>query len=159
MIIEMSDERIRPLAERYLGSTEALDAALEHHDRIVLAALDGDRLVGACFGAPDESGMVIHGVAVDVDGGYARQGIGSALLERFESEAARRGYRHISVGSADDERAVRFYEKHHYVISEIVTREANGVQARRRVLEYPYSGTEGDRFLVMEKTLRATGGN
>ena len=63
-------------------------------------------------------GLYLNRVNVPKD--YRGRGIGSALLEAFKESSRRAGHRHVVVepggyADADQERRVRWYEKHGFV--------------------------------------------
>mgnify|MGYP000536328729 CR=1 FL=1 len=93
-------------------------------------ALDGDEPVGVCYGhpskrSPDE--VVLQGIAVnlDVTKAYARRGIGSKLIEAFQKAAAKKGFRKIGFGAADDLKVEKFYLKNGFKAVELVAKDSN----------------------------------
>jgi GNAT superfamily N-acetyltransferase len=78
--------------------------------------IDG-RFAGYCYVAAPardaDLGRVAELVALYVDPGTWRRGVGSALLEAAEAEAAARGYAQLSLWTfAENERARSFYQRH-----------------------------------------------
>ena len=72
-------------------------------DRIFLAAVIDDRLVGWIGGIPEYDGNVweMHPLAVHPD--YQGQGIGRALVEAFEAEVRARGGLTVMLGTDDED--------------------------------------------------------
>lgn len=94
-------------AEHWPGSWDTLEDGLEElhdmlaEDRICLAALIEDRVVGWIGGIPEYDGHVweLHPLAVHPD--YQGQGIGRALVRAFEQRVAATGAVTIMLGSDD----------------------------------------------------------
>lgn len=100
---------------------------VECKPNVYLTAVDGDEVVGVCYGHPsgqDDSIFVLQGIAVNLDEakGYARVGIGSRLIAAFESVVKQKGYRKIGVGSADDPNVESFYVKNGFSPIEVVAK-------------------------------------
>src|SRR5690606_12250743 len=84
-----------------------------------------EELVGICYGQPSvESTILLQGIAVNLDEskGYARKGIGSALISKFENIALLKGYKKIGVGAADDSKVENFYLKNGFNPYELVAK-------------------------------------
>lgn len=94
-------------AENWPGSWDTLEAGLEElnemlaEDRLCLAALIEDRIVGWIGGIPEYDGHVweLHPLAVHPE--YQGQGIGRALVASFEHHVAEKGAYTIQLGSDD----------------------------------------------------------
>lgn len=101
-------KRIEAISTRYLGAF--------HHDE----------LIGICYGQPSSRNVKtfqLQGIAVRLDGQYARKGIGSRLLQSFEKIVKNNGYTFIDLGSADDMKVEQFYLKNAYQPFELVAKD------------------------------------
>jgi ribosomal protein S18 acetylase RimI-like enzyme len=93
------------------GLADSGRALLARHDRVAFAAarLDG-RTVAVVRGAVDEGWLGV--MALEVDPGYRRQGLATALMHEIHrwaiAHGARRGYLQVAVENVD---ALDFYER------------------------------------------------
>ena len=98
---------ILAFAENWPGAWDTIEDGLEElsemlvEDRICLAALIDDRVVGWIGGLPEYDGHVweLHPLAVHPD--YQGQGVGRALVDAFEQRVAAKGAYTIQLGSDD----------------------------------------------------------
>ena len=89
------------------GGWPNLAAASEEVQRVLtdgfaLAAVDAEPLLGWVGGLPEYHGRVWELHPLVVRRGQRRRGIGRALTEAFEAEAARRGALTLTLGTDDD---------------------------------------------------------
>ncbi|GMK37819.1 hypothetical protein PCCS19_08730 [Paenibacillus sp. CCS19] len=124
--------------QEYLDSEpyEAFIQRVEHPSTLYFAAYAGRQLAGIIYGEPSrriDLQFVLQGVAVNLDTtlGLARRGIGSQLMQRFETAARQAGARAIGVGSADDLKVERFYLKNGYQPIELVAKNADHRELER----------------------------
>lgn len=115
---------------------DAFVARVAAHPALYGVAYDESALVGVVYGDPSPrqpSAVTLQGIAVDLNAahGYARRGIGSALLRHFESQAADLGFLGVGVGSAEDLKVEHFYLRNGYVPIEVVAKTAEGEELAR----------------------------
>ena len=78
-----------------------------------VVALDGGKIAG--FILSEENPPLGHIMTLDVGEAHRRQGVGSALLQKLETNLALRGVRTILLETAiDNEAAVAFWQRHGY---------------------------------------------
>lgn len=118
--------------QEYLDSEpyEAFIQRVEHPSALYFAAYQGQQLAGIIYGEPSrraEHQYLLQGVAVNLDTalGLARQGIGSRLMQTFESAARLAGGHFIGVGSADDLKVEHFYLKNGFQPIELVAKSVD----------------------------------
>jgi ribosomal protein S18 acetylase RimI-like enzyme len=86
-----------------------------------VVALDGGKIAG--FILSEENPPLGHIMTLDVGEEHRRQGVGSALLQKLESNLALRGVRTILLETAiDNEAAVAFWQRHGYRIEATLKR-------------------------------------
>ena len=86
-----------------------------------VVALDDNKIAG--FIVSEENPPLAHIVTLDMDEHHRRRGIGTALLEKLESDLAARGVRSILLETAsDNEAAVAFWKRHGYRIEATLKR-------------------------------------
>ncbi len=89
---------------------EQLEAFLINDNHEIVAALDGDRVIGFASGVvllhPDKS-PIFFIAEVGVNEGYRRQGVGFRLVEQIISVARTIGCRGIWVATKSDNKAAR----------------------------------------------------
>lgn len=84
-------------------------------------AEDGGRIVA--FILSEENPPLAHIITLDVDAKHRRHGVGTALLEKQETNLASRGVRSILLETAtDNEPAVAFWKRHGYRIEATLKR-------------------------------------
>lgn len=84
-------------------------------------ALDGQKIIG--FILSDENPPLAHIISLDVAETHRRQGVGSALLGKLESNLAKRGVRTILLEtSIESEAAIAFWKRHGYRIEAVLKR-------------------------------------
>ena len=84
-------------------------------------AEESGRIVG--FAVSEENPPLAHIITLDVAEKHRRQGVGTALLEKLESNLAARGVRSILLETANDnEAAVAFWKRHGYRIEATLKR-------------------------------------
>ena len=106
------------LARARLSADDAAEAVAAFAERRPLLAAVGDEagsLIGIAFGVPVGPEAILQGIAVAQDA--AGRGIGSRLLQEFESVCTSAGLGAISLGSADGY-VERFYRKNGYRVRE-----------------------------------------
>lgn len=104
-----------------------------------LGAFDKGKLLGIVYGHPlkrDKSIMNLQGIAVDLDNGSARKGIGSQLIKEFENVVKMRNIKRVNVGSADDLNVENFYLKNGYKPIELVAKGRGKEFERVKVNDY-----------------------
>ncbi|PCN50356.1 ribosomal-protein-alanine N-acetyltransferase, partial [Candidatus Geothermarchaeota archaeon ex4572_27] len=88
-----------------------LKALLILHGEFFLVAVDGDRVVGYVVAAPMKG--YGHILSIAVDPSMQRRGVGSALLSEVMGRLRARGINRFRLEvRADNEAAIRFYERH-----------------------------------------------
>lgn len=111
-------EEVLALCYQVLGNTnqelygpKSWAKRLEDGKQPLMYAWLDDRVVSAVLGrAESEESLIVGFVACHED--YRRQGITRRLMEAFEEEARRLGFRYITLGSRED----GFYEKCGYQV-------------------------------------------
>lgn len=84
-------------------------------------AEESGRIVG--FAVSEENPPLAHIITLDVTEKHRRLGVGTALLEKLESNLAARGVRSILLETANDnEAAVAFWKRHGYRIEATLKR-------------------------------------
>jgi len=122
---------------------EFLNRIQENPD-LYIYAYDEEELVGICYGKPSvkiESAISLQGIAVSLNEskGYARKGIGSALISNFENSVLMKGFKKISVGAADDLKVENFYLKNGFNPIELVAKGPHSEEYERvKVSNYEY---------------------
>jgi len=86
-----------------------------------VVAIDDNKIAG--FIVSEENPPLAHIITLDVDEAHRRRGIGTALLEKLESDLAARGVRSILLETAsDNDAAVAFWKLHGYRIEATLKR-------------------------------------
>jgi ribosomal protein S18 acetylase RimI-like enzyme len=86
-----------------------------------VVALDSAKIAG--FILSEENPPLGHIMTLDVGEAHRRQGVGSALLQKLESNLALRGVHTILLETAiDNEAAVAFWQRHGYRIEAVLKR-------------------------------------
>ena len=107
----------RAMEEWY--ATESVSGQIEREDVGYFVAEDGSDVVGYVTGGPGESEDTAVLGAVYVDPDRWEEGIGSRLLERFESFCREEGYEAVSFEVfVGNEVGASFYRKHGYSADE-----------------------------------------
>ena len=84
-------------------------------------AVENERI--AAFVVSEENPPLAHIITLDVEETYRRRGIGTAVLEKIESNLAARGVRSILLETAsDNDSAVAFWKSHGYRIEAVLKR-------------------------------------
>lgn len=116
-------------------SYEEFYQRIVNKDAVYLAGYIDQQLVGICYGEirRPEVEYCLQGIGIDHgnDGKYLRKGLGSTLLQQFEEKVKHKGYRIISLGSADDPKVEAFYYKNKYEPIEIVAKDKDGNEIER----------------------------
>lgn len=144
MIIRPIEEcdfaRAHAMQVTYLDGDDlpAFRIRVEAAPELYLVAMEGETLVGLCYGKVKPKGnAVLNGICADLDNGWGRKGIGSALLRAFEEALRKLGKSGYSVGAADDPKVEAFYMKHGHRPVELVSKdEAGNELARMKVSGY-----------------------
>lgn len=100
-IDETDREAFRRLHNRYTDSDVGTDRMARWHEAaptLCLGAYDGDCLVGHCLGIPDDETVELRGISVAES--HRRHGLGSALLDAFETRVVDYGADRVTLGSA-----------------------------------------------------------
>lgn len=79
---------------------------LEEDKKLLVYAYEDGRVISAVLGRRESAESLVCGF-VACEAGRRRQGITKRLMDRFEAEAAKAGFRYITLGSEAD----GFYEK------------------------------------------------
>ena len=91
------------------------------HSADCVVAMDGQRIVG--FVLSDENPPLAHIISLDVGETHRRQGVGSALLDKLESNLEKRGVRTILLEtSVESAAAIAFWKRHGYRIEAVLKR-------------------------------------
>lgn len=130
-VIEVNDyERAHQFQCEYLDEEPYADfiKRVESNPDLYFVAIQRGDVVGICYGYPPDEGnsdIVLQGIAVSLDEtkGYARTGIGSKMILTFENTIRKRGYKRITVGSADDPKVEAFYLKNGFKPMELVAKD------------------------------------
>ena len=86
-----------------------------------VVAVDENKIAG--FIVSEENPPLAHIITLDVDVSHRRRRIGTALLEKLESDLAARGVRSILLETAsDNDAAVAFWQRHGYRIEATLKR-------------------------------------
>ena len=81
-----------------------------------IVALSGNKIAGYIIASLKDSGPYIHKFMVEKE--MRGRAIGEKMLQAFESNARVKGYSSITLTVLEDnEPAIRFYEKHDFIIS------------------------------------------
>jgi ribosomal protein S18 acetylase RimI-like enzyme len=113
------DQACFPPGISYSKTTLRYFLTLASADCVV--AVDGNKIVG--FILSEENPPLAHIITLDVAEKERRHGLGTALLERLESNLAARGVRAILLETAiDNEAAVAFWKRHGYRIEATLRR-------------------------------------
>lgn len=115
--------QVRRLHNRFTDSSvsrETVESWYEDAPQLFVGAYEDDELVGYCLGLRrSEERVELHGIGVQP--AYRREGIGTRLVEAFESRVARSDADRISVGSAGGY-VDRFYRGNGYRPDSILVR-------------------------------------
>lgn len=137
-ITESDYQEVYRFQMQYLDkeSYEDFVSRAEQFPDLYLVARLEEKLVGIAYGHPfekDSSTVNLQGIAVDLDEdtGVARKGIGTQLLQRFESVAKSKGFKKVGLGSADDMKVENFYLKNGYRPIEVVAKDKDGAEYAR----------------------------
>jgi putative acetyltransferase len=126
-----SDKQVAAWAAKTDGTDRYADA-IESQSMAVVVAESSNRIVG--FGELDSESGEVESVFVDPE--WGGQGIGSAMLEHFETQLREDGYETVRVRSVLN--AVDFYKQQGYERVERVTNQTtNGVEAESIWMEKP----------------------
>lgn len=79
---------------------------LENDNKLLVYAYEDGKVISAVLGRRESGESLVCGF-VACEASRRRQGITKRLMDRFEAEAVRAGFRYITLGSKADE----FYEK------------------------------------------------
>ena len=113
------DQSCFPAGISYSKTTLRYFLTIPSADCVV--ALDENKIAG--FIVSEENPPLAHIITLDVDATHRRRGIGTALLEKLESNLAARGVRSILLETAsDNEAAVAFWKRHGYRIEATLKR-------------------------------------
>jgi ribosomal-protein-alanine N-acetyltransferase len=113
------DQSCFPAGISYSKTTLRYFLTIPSADCVV--ALDENKIAG--FIVSEENPPLAHIITLDVDQKHRRRGIGTALLEKLESNLAARGVRSILLETAsDNEAAVAFWKRHGYRIEATLKR-------------------------------------
>src|SRR2546423_10463244 len=106
--------------------------------------VEGNQIAG--FVLAEETPPLAHIITLDVAEKLRRNGIGTALLQRLESNLSARGVRSVLLETAiDNEAAVAFWQRHGYRIEATLKRYYLGrldAYAMRKRLQPPVSRTD-----------------
>ncbi len=109
------------LDEEYVGIGDKLTESRARRPKWLRGAYLRDDLVGICCGTERPAGaVVLDSIAVLVE--YWRNGIGSRLIQDFESRVFADGITKISLGSAPDQPTEAFYMKNGYRATHVMLR-------------------------------------
>ena len=106
-------ESVRAVVLSGLREYNRLHAPAPRFQPLVLAAREGDRIIGGLVG--EIGWQWLHVDLLWVAESYRRQGIGLQLLKTAEGEARRRGARHVFLDTFEFQ-ARGFYEQQGYVV-------------------------------------------
>ena len=113
------DQSCFPAGISYSKTTLRYFLTIPSADCVV--ALDENKIAG--FIVSEENPPLAHIITLDVDQKHRRRGIGTALLEKLESNLAARGVRSILLEAASDNAAaVAFWKRHGYRIEATLKR-------------------------------------
>jgi GNAT superfamily N-acetyltransferase len=147
----------RRAAQRFAGipafahlmddATEVDDLRRAHADGLVWVATVDDALVGWCYASEKDDSLFVE--EIDVLPEYGRRGIGRALLDAVESEAARLGRQAVTL-TTDAIVAWNgpWYESLGFVV---VPPEAQGVDLARAVAAEANHGLDLRRRVAMRR--------
>jgi len=86
-----------------------------------IVAMDGKQIAG--FIVSEKNPPLAHLITLDVAQSHRRQGVGTMLLQKLESNLAVRGVRRILLETAiENEAAVAFWRRHGYRIEAVLKR-------------------------------------
>lgn len=113
------DQSCFPAGISYSKTTLRYFLTIPSADCVV--ALDENKIAG--FIVSEENPPLAHIITLDVDETHRRRRIGTALLEKLESDLAARGVRSILLETAsDNEAGVAFWKRHGYRIEATLKR-------------------------------------
>lgn len=113
------DQSCFPAGISYSKTTLRYFLTIPSADCVV--ALDENKTAG--FIVSEENPPLAHIITLDVDATHRRRGIGTALLEKLESNLAARGVHSILLETAsDNDAAVAFWKRHGYRIEATLKR-------------------------------------
>ena len=118
-VLHRLDQACFPAGISYSKTTLRYFLTLASADCVV--AVDGDHIVG--FVLSEENPPLAHIITLDVTEKQRRHGIGTALLEKLESNLAARGVRSILLETAtDNDAAIAFWQRRGYRIEATLKR-------------------------------------
>ena len=128
-IVEVEQETVedflhlewKAVNERIFGRS---DATMWDVRRYTLAAFEDERIVGAAVFKIEAGLGKLSQIVTAAD--HRRQGIGSALLARFEDICRQKGCHKASLKTYWNSEAQRFYRKHGYVLEGVLRRDLHG---------------------------------
>ena len=113
------DQSCFPAGISYSKTTLRYFLTIPSADCVV--ALDENKIAG--FIVSEENPPLAHIITLDVNQKHRRRGIGTALLEKLESNLAARGVHSILLETAsDNDAAVAFWKRHGYRIEATLKR-------------------------------------
>lgn len=114
-------EEIFNLPELYTASGKNLSAEFivnYLNDKYSLVAEENDQIIGAIYGEPLRAGGLAIWVLAVADN-QRGQGVGSALLKKFEDNARADGKKWtVLYAPAKSDKTVKFYKQHSYYIGQ-----------------------------------------
>ncbi|PYU85025.1 MAG: hypothetical protein DMG50_02625 [Acidobacteria bacterium] len=136
------DQACFPAGISYSKTTLRYFLTLASADCVV--AVEGIHVAG--FVLSEENPPLAHIITLDVDERQRRNGVGTALLQRLESNLSARGVRSVLLETAiDNEAAVAFWQRHGYRIEATLKRYYLGrldAYEMRKLLLPPASKTD-----------------
>lgn len=138
--VETKDlERVREMQCAFLDAEDmdSFKRRVELDPGLYLAAWDGGKLAGICYGKlkTPPGTAVLNGVCADLNEGYGRKGVGSALLRAFEKALRERGCKAYDAGSAPDPKVEAFYLKNGFHAVQLVAKSGDGKETTRVEVE------------------------
>jgi GNAT superfamily N-acetyltransferase len=116
------DREWKPINERIFGRS---DPTMWDVQRYTLAAYREERIVGAAVFKIEAGLGKLSQIMTAAD--HRGQGLGSALLARFEDICRREGCHKASLKTYWNSEAQRFYQKHGYVLEGVLRRDLHGL--------------------------------
>jgi GNAT superfamily N-acetyltransferase len=129
-VIQVDDEKIQEFLDREWNPVnESIfgrhDPAMWEVQRYALAAYDGDIIVGAALFKIEAGLGKLSEIIASAD--HRGQGVGGALLARFEEICRREGCHKVGVKTYWNSEAQQFYQGNGYVVEGILRRDLHGV--------------------------------
>lgn len=123
-------DRVHAMQTTYLDgdSREEFEKRVAEDPDLYVVSIEGEALTGICYGRIKQprGNAVLNGICADLDNGFGRKGIGTALLRAFEDVLRKRGCAGYSVGSAPDPKVESFYIKNGFYPIELVAKSQTG---------------------------------